>query len=146
MVPERLVFWMAPIEDEPDTDGGVICQRHADRLVVPRGWTLDDRRDPTLRLFRPPEGSGAAAPSARRTSRRKSADATEQLPLPGEVAAPVHEQPADEVADSVAASGDPEVSVTARPAWAPSSGVSEASEDEVKSSLLARAFGLRRRG
>jgi hypothetical protein len=31
---------------------GRLCRRHADSLVVPRGWTIDDRRDPIPRLFR----------------------------------------------------------------------------------------------
>lgn len=31
---------------------GRLCRRHADALVVPRGWTIDDRRDPIPRLFR----------------------------------------------------------------------------------------------
>lgn len=30
---------------------GVLCTRHADRLTVPRGWTLDDRRVTAPRLF-----------------------------------------------------------------------------------------------
>ena len=53
MVPEELVFWMGPIDGEVDTRYGVLCRRHADTLTVPRGWALDDSRDPTLRLFRP---------------------------------------------------------------------------------------------
>jgi hypothetical protein len=31
---------------------GVVCRRHADAMVVPRGWTLDDRRELRPRLFR----------------------------------------------------------------------------------------------
>ena len=58
MVPEDLVFWMAPIDGEPDATEGVLCQRHADRLTVPSGWVVDDRRDPTLRLFRPRRDQG----------------------------------------------------------------------------------------
>lgn len=53
MVPEELIFWMGPIDGEVDVRYGVLCRRHADSLTVPRGWTLDDSRDPTLRLFRP---------------------------------------------------------------------------------------------
>lgn len=53
MVPEELIFWMGPIDGDVDVRFGVLCRRHADSLTVPRGWTLDDSRDPTLRLFRP---------------------------------------------------------------------------------------------
>ena len=31
---------------------GRLCRRHADALVVPRGWTIDDRRQPVPQLFR----------------------------------------------------------------------------------------------
>ena len=31
---------------------GRLCRRHANALSVPRGWTIDDRRDPTPKLFR----------------------------------------------------------------------------------------------
>lgn len=31
---------------------GRLCRRHADALVVPRGWTLDDRRQAVPQLFR----------------------------------------------------------------------------------------------
>ncbi len=53
---DRLLVWLAP----RDPDGGdpmragSLCKRHADAMVVPRGWTLDDRRDLTPRLFRTP--------------------------------------------------------------------------------------------
>ena len=50
---DRLLVWLAPCE--PDADrmrAGALCRRHADALVVPRGWTLDDRREPAPRPFR----------------------------------------------------------------------------------------------
>ena len=167
MVPERLVFWMAPIDDAADTDGGVICQRHADRLVLPRGWTLDDRRDPTLRLFRPRLDDGQPSGGTRRPSRPKPEPVGEQLTMgsttdatadpaevarAGSVAKTVPSAGADsnlDVATDVDRSAreeDDRVAATERPAWAPTSGSSEPVEGEVRSSLLARAFGLKRRG
>ena len=163
MVPERLVFWMAPIEDEADTDGGLICQRHADRLVLPRGWTLDDRRDPTLRLFRPslhPDGSRPP----RRARRAHTEPTGEQLAISVDQVAPPTDTPHSGQAVGPAASAEscdesepashersPEADATpagdtSRPVWAPARGTSEAPEVEVRSSLLARAFGLKRRG
>lgn len=65
MVPEDLLFWIAPINEAPNVDPSLLCQRHADAMIVPRGWTLDDRREPIPRLFstrplvsrRPPAGT-----------------------------------------------------------------------------------------
>ena len=53
MVPEDLLFWIAPLADAPVDEPSVLCARHADAMVVPLGWTLDDRRQNTLRLFTP---------------------------------------------------------------------------------------------
>jgi hypothetical protein len=65
---EDLVFWLDVLPDDDAGDGGVLCRRHADSMVVPRGWTLDDLRDPDLHLFRPP----ALAPPPARTTRSRS--------------------------------------------------------------------------
>lgn len=38
----------------PATSGGaaaLVCRRHADAMVPPRGWAVDDRREPIPRLF-----------------------------------------------------------------------------------------------
>ena len=51
---EDLVFWLDRYPESVGGDVGVLCRRHADSMVVPRGWTLDDLRDPDLHLFRPP--------------------------------------------------------------------------------------------
>lgn len=62
--PARLLVWLSPLD--PDADrmrSGVLCVRHADAMVVPRGWTLDDARDLIPRLFVP------AATARRRATR-----------------------------------------------------------------------------
>ena len=70
MRPEDLVFWIDTLPDPVEPGAGVLCLRHANSMVMPRGWTLDDLRDPELRLFRPP----LPAPTARsRVSRPVSA-------------------------------------------------------------------------
>jgi hypothetical protein len=70
MRPEDLVFWIDALPDPIEPGAGVLCLRHANSMVMPRGWTLDDLRDPELRLFRPP----LPAPTARsRVSRPVSA-------------------------------------------------------------------------
>src|SRR5262245_62643123 len=53
--PDRLLVWLATFDPEGErTRAGVLCKRHADSMVVPIGWTLDDRRDPQPPLFRAP--------------------------------------------------------------------------------------------
>jgi hypothetical protein len=70
---DRLLVWLEardPTAPRDDARSGVLCRRHADAMVVPRGWTLDDRRDPTPRLFRPVAGEAPARPPARRRRSR----------------------------------------------------------------------------
>src|SRR4051794_15981362 len=82
---DRLMVWLAP--REPDGDplrAGSLCKRHADAMVVPRGWTLDDRREAVARLFRPAPTEDAPAPKRRR-SRKAAASRgpTVTAPPPG---------------------------------------------------------------
>ena len=83
---ERLLVWLVPLDPDADRNrAGVLCLRHADAMVVPIGWTLDDSREPSPQLFRPPGGS--RAPRTSRSRRRKAStpaasETTEQLPLP----------------------------------------------------------------
>jgi hypothetical protein len=85
---DRLLVWLSP----RDPDGGdpmragSLCKRHADAMVVPRGWTLDDRRDTTPRLFRTVAATEEPTePPPRRTRTRKvvveEPTPTEQLEL-----------------------------------------------------------------
>jgi hypothetical protein len=92
MVPEDLLFWIARLTDAPTPDPNVLCRRHADAMVVPRGWTLDDRREDQPRLFKPAKAQAAApdvtapsAPSPRRRRRHEApvAAAPEQLQIDG---------------------------------------------------------------
>jgi hypothetical protein len=88
MQAEDLVFWIDVLPDDEPSEGGVLCRRHADSMVVPRGWTLDDRRDPDLHLFRPPTPLPAPVRRAARSSRPVNADSTgEQLRLSDETLA-----------------------------------------------------------
>ncbi|HUQ39428.1 MAG TPA: DUF3499 family protein [Acidimicrobiales bacterium] len=45
--------WLRELDSDPDAPGNDLCLPHADRLRVPRGWALDDRRTPIVAL-RPP--------------------------------------------------------------------------------------------
>jgi hypothetical protein len=58
---EDLVFWIDSLPEPIEPGAAVLCLRHANSMVVPRGWTLDDLRELEPRLFRPP----LPAPTAR---------------------------------------------------------------------------------
>ncbi len=138
MIPEDLLFWISPIADAPTDDPNVLCRRHADAMVVPRGWTLDDRREDTLRLFKPQALVAAvAAPSPPRRSRSRPApgarpeqlqiDGTGEIERPG---VPVEAAPVEVRADEPPLPWQPDF---------------DADDDldgllEVSSPLLARAF------
>jgi hypothetical protein len=97
---DRLLVWLAA--RDPDGDplrAGSLCKRHADAMVVPRGWTLDDRREAVPRLFRPAPTADAPAPKRRRakTAARTEAAAPEAPP-----AAPLTETPSAQPAPPVA--------------------------------------------
>lgn len=134
MQAEDLIFWLDHLLDgTTSNDAGALCRRHADSMVVPRNWTLDDRRDPDLHLFRPP--SEHAAPRGRGSRRTRTAGAgAEQLELgvdEGETAA------AADAADAVGATATDEVAP-----WTPTF---DSSDDlggllSARSPLLARAF------
>jgi hypothetical protein len=126
MVPEDLLFWLAPLADAPTPDPNVLCRRHADAMVVPIGWTLDDRREQQPRLFKPRQvaaASAAATPRRKKSSGRPAAAEQLQIDGTGEIARP----------SAVVASPQ---------GWAPDF---DTDDDlggllEVSSPLLARAF------
>jgi hypothetical protein len=114
---ERFLVWVesVPVDLAAEIRSGVLCRRHADALSPPRGWWLDDRRDPTPQLFREqqraaePTDFGASndttqesAPRVRRRSDKRSrrdADITIELPFDFAAAAAIDEP------DVVAAAG-----------------------------------------
>ncbi len=90
---EDLVFWLDVIRPSEEITGGVLCQRHADSMVVPRNWTLDDLRDPELHLFRPPTITRSRLPRSRRVGHRD--DTAEQLQF-GVLPATIDDGPLDD--------------------------------------------------
>src|SRR5512143_2736246 len=82
---EHLMVWIDAYDGVAHGRDGVLCRRHADAMVVPLGWMLDDRREPVPRLFRAPASAPAAATKARRSAIR-SRDDTQQLQLPASAA------------------------------------------------------------
>jgi hypothetical protein len=145
MVPENLLFWIAPISGTPTGDQNVLCRRHADAMSVPRGWTLDDRREEIPRLFKPRPVSRREHPSAQRAKRpaRTAPEPVEQLVIDGtgEIRRPevVDDEPAArKVSDTSRASRDDDPATS----WEPSFDHDNDLDGllEVSSPLLARAF------
>ena len=76
---EQLVVWLDGFHAAQGARSGVLCLRHADAMVVPLGWMLDDRRELVPRLFKSPADTVARVRSRRP---RVDADSTiEQLRL-----------------------------------------------------------------
>jgi hypothetical protein len=71
---EDLVFWLDALRPDTHQSNGVLCRRHAESMVLPRHWTLDDLREPVPRLFQPPVAAPATPTAARR---RRSSVVTE---------------------------------------------------------------------
>src|SRR5262245_50060352 len=122
---DHLTVWIESFDGTVGYRAGVLCRRHADAMVVPLGWMLDDRREPTPRLFRPRETPAPVKAKPRRPRHRAARDETGQLEL--------DDQPVD----------PDEVDPTAE--WKP---VFDQSDDldgllTARSPLLSRAFGKR---
>lgn len=141
MNPTDLIFWIAPLADADAVDAMVLCQRHADAMVVPRGWTLHDRRENSLRLFA--TGLDHAAPPRRpRRPSRPRAERPEQLQIDGtgEIPRPsVAELPPDGAAGEEPVSAEVEGPPTS---WSPDFDPDDdlAGLLQVSSPLLSRAF------
>ncbi len=141
---EHLVVWIESLDGTQSYRAGVLCRRHADAMVVPLGWMLDDRREPVPRLFKTRD-TPAAAPRPRRHRTHPARDETGQLSLTD----PERIVEADlEVAAEPSAA--PEVAARVEPSEAPApwKPVFDQRDDldgllTARSPLLSRAFGKR---
>jgi hypothetical protein len=147
MVAEDLLFWLAPLDKWVDLQTGVLCRRHADAMVVPRGWILDDRREPVPRLFRPSDDDTG---SMRRPRRRRTAAAadveqlelSESAPLGADVAATGRDPEGETVPDPGEPIDERRDDRGDENAWRPDFDDADDLDGllEVQSPLLARAF------
>jgi hypothetical protein len=144
---DRLLVWLAPREADADPlRAGGLCKRHADAMVVPRGWTLDDRRERTPRLFRPAPASDPGAAGRGRAARRpEPGPPSEQLALGARPADAPDDDAAPTVADVAGPSPSEDPDETRAIPWLPD--VDDDDEDDdlggvlsADSPLLARAF------
>jgi hypothetical protein len=161
MVPEDLLVWLEACD--PATLGerrpGLLCRRHADAMVVPMGWTLDDHRESIPRLFKVREAPIAPRPSGDHTGRTRRprmqqaslldlvaqemiddvSDPTDAVPRPADdvvVAVEVEAEPV-EAPVTPAAEGREE------PVWAPQFDQTDDLDGLLapRGKLLRRAFG-----
>ena len=133
---DRLTVWIGPFDVVVASRAGVLCRRHADAMVVPLGWMLDDRRDAVPRLFKTRETPSPTRVRAKRT-RIQRRDETGQLELP------VLDEEIEETTRDVGRAP----SSPSTPPWKP---VFDHTDDlggllTAESPLLSRAFGRRER-
>ena len=76
--PHSLLLTLQNYEVVEDERRSALCATHGDRMSVPKGWSIDDRREDPPRLFRTPK-SGAAPAKA---SIKKSATESKQKKKP----------------------------------------------------------------
>ncbi|CAB4364770.1 MAG: DUF3499 family protein [Actinobacteria bacterium] len=140
MSAEQLTVWLKPYDVALATRVGVLCRRHADAMVVPLGWMLEDWREPVPRLFKTRAVLSEKPMKPKRRTHRPTGDDTGQLEL---VVAEVGEAPAPEELVPVE-TVEPPVEVADNPVapWRP---VFDQRSDldgllDVRSPLLSRAF------
>jgi hypothetical protein len=135
---EHLMVWIDSYDRVATGRAGVLCRRHADAMVVPLGWMLDDRRDPVPRLFKTQAMPTLTAPRHRRTAAHHRDD-TEQLELGVDVVVRELDDGDAEVDDEPPAEAlDTEVLP-----WKPAFDQTDDLDGllEARGPLLARAFG-----
>jgi hypothetical protein len=162
---ERLLAWLGPLADGDRNATGALCERHADAMVPPRGWWLDDRRTDEPTLFRarehrsdPPERRGHGGDDGRRRPARRPHELAigEQLALDAEVVGvPDGTAPTPETDGAIGSAAPEPVEPAPAPAsaeppaepWTPSFDVTDDLGGLLDAStpLLARAFGRSRR-
>jgi hypothetical protein len=140
--------WLAPFDPDADRNrSGTLCVRHADAMVVPQGWILEDARDPMPRLFRPAPRQRLPRKSRRGEGRKAQPAPGEQLPL-DEATAADEVVAADEAAASTVAavtgvaSGEVDPDATTSMPWMPDFDITDdlGGTLNAESPLLSRAF------
>ena len=118
---EQVMVWIDSFDRIVPGQAGVLCRRHANAMVVPLGWMLDDRRGHIEE-----SQSGAIA------DEELDGDSGEHVGLDG--APDVHAETAADTAEPVETAAAP---------WKPTFDQTDDLDGllEARSPLLARAFG-----
>ena len=135
-----LVVWVDNTAMSDRELAGRLSRRHANALVVPRGWTIDDRRDAVPKLFRVDEEKILEKkPKSKRVGSKK-----EQSESPS-----LFEPVAEKIKEVVEAPTPTDPDETQAIPWLPrlaEESVEDANDDEspVFGRLLGRAFGQKK--
>lgn len=161
---DRQLAWLADLGEDRSASGA-LCESHAEAMVLPRGWWLDDRRTDEPTLFRAPEHRPTAVERRDRTDepRRRRGEGRrphelvigEQLALDSEVVPPAEADDEPDDQDPPVAAAEPEPVPAGPPLVAPDVVVEpwtprfDVADDlggllDASTPLLARAFGRRR--
>lgn len=119
---------------------GRLCRRHADALVVPRGWTLDDRRQAIPQLFKVVESEPEKKPAVKRDTTAKKPPKTEKRDN-GPSLFETIEAELEEIEKSKAVDPDETKAIPWSPRLAPTADSDDDEEQPVYGRLLGRAFG-----
>ena len=139
----NLTVWIDNSHVPEREHAGRLCRRHADALVVPRGWTIDDRRQPIPQLFRDLSVELDRIPEKpRRKSPPRRRDEPTAGRTPGDAAV---EQAVDEPTLFASGSEPIDPDETRAISWSPatvssSDDVPDDGEQPVMGRLLGRAF------
>jgi hypothetical protein len=145
--PHSLLLTLQNYEVVGDERRSALCATHGDRMSVPKGWSIDDRREDPPRLFRTPKSGVAPA----KASAKKSATESKQKKKP--VVRPMLFQTDKQVVEAVQEVQAPAARPVVRDAdleetkampWTPQF---DRTDDlggvlRPKGKLLSRAFGL----
>ena len=147
----RLLAWFETVDPSAVAGVGDLCGRHSAAMVLPRGWTLEDRRPgpaSTASTAAPAAAPARRRPATARTKRRKKwEEAPGDLFAPSEPAPePVATVPAPVLAPEPPAP-EPESGPESEPAWTPQFEVDDLDGLlSAKSPLLSRAFRAAKNG
>lgn len=153
----HLLVWLDNSHVPEREHAGRLCRRHANALVVPRGWTVDDRRQPIPQLFRElersldPDGRGHLV--SRKTQKKRKASqagpsegaSAPVQPEPTLFEAPTSddqgelEQPITQVAQNIGEDPDETRAISWSPATVRTSD-SDTDDVPVMGRLMGRAF------
>lgn len=153
----QLLVWLDNSHVPEREHAGRLCRRHANALVVPRGWSVDDRRQPIPQLFRElgrslnPDGRGQVAPrKTQKKQRKSSSDVENATPTPVRDDPTLFETPAsDELSEQEPPVTQVAHNITQDPdetraiAWSPATTHTNEPDDEdapVMGRLMGRAF------